>query len=70
MMGETHIVDKPNDCQNNAQKNCSSSLAQNWAALPHSPDHPYFFNHLQFAHLSEEGTKKLKLVYNMGQKIS
>jgi hypothetical protein len=52
--------------KNKAQKNHNSSVGQNLAALPHFPKLPYVFDRIMFAHLREDKTTKLLLMYDRG----
>ncbi len=54
--------------KNKAQKNRNSSVVQNLAALLHFPKLPYVFDRIMFAHLREERTTKLLLMYDRGKK--
>jgi hypothetical protein len=54
--------------KNKAQKNHNSSVVQNLAALPYFPKLPYVFDRIMFAHLREEKTTKLLLMYYRGKK--
>jgi hypothetical protein len=54
--------------KNKAQQNHNSSVVQNLAALPHFPKLPYVFDCIMFAHLREDKTIKLLLMYDRGKK--
>ncbi len=63
-----NFLNKLSDCQKQSSKNCNSSVLQNLAALSHFPKLPYVFDCIMSAHLREERTTKLLLMYDRGKK--